>query len=104
MKRKDFKKLANMFSKQLEQLKTIPGFLTLDFCGLSTTENKISLQLYPEKFMEAFPPETVQIKVKKSSDKIWYHARIALGNLTITCVMDVNEYKQYFSEADKHTA
>lgn len=102
MKRADLKRLANMLSKQFDQLKTIPGFISLRFSGLETIDAKIDLQLESEEFIKTFPPGMVDIK--QGTDKSWYHARFNLGKITITCAMDVGEYKQYFSAAAEITA
>ena len=100
MKRSELKRLANMLSRQFDQLKTVPGFLSLRFSGLESVDNKIDLQLESEEFIKTFPP--VMVDIKQGPDKSWYHARSTLGKLTVTCAMDSSEYKQYFSAVQKH--
>lgn len=97
MQKNDYRRLANMLSKQHDKLKQIPGFLALRISGLETYEPTIDLQIKSEVFAKDFPPALSEIS--KSTDGTCYHARVDFGKVVISCVMREDEYKQYISEA-----
>lgn len=94
MGRPEFEALAAKLEKELDNYKnTIPGMLRLDFSGLRTVDNKITLHLESKEFMELFPSvdEIVQLRPWE------YHVTVKIGELAITAVLGQDEIKKYLS-------
>ncbi len=101
MKRPKFEVLAANLAEDLARYKnTIPGLLGLEFSGLETALDNITLHLETEVFIDSFR-SVDDIDQLESGN---YHVKVKIGDLAIVAVLDQNEIKRYmFAEPSAST-